>query len=139
MTEPATTLAILKAFTQHAARWLANLRRAGQDRQNRSLSAVNQVVSLARKTRAYARGVRAGQQDFRAEGDLAAAWSDLAFELRQLGLGTLAKKCDLSSRFWADPQQFPPGFLDEADIRFDSIERLARQIEASIVAGQRPA
>ena len=139
MTEPLTTLATSKELAQHVLRWLANLRRAGKDRQQQSLRAVHKVIVLARKTKAYSRGLQAGKQDFKAEAELAATWAELGFELKLLGLKALAKKCDVTSQYWADPQQLSPAFLAEADISFDSVERLARQLEVQIELGRQPA
>ncbi len=139
MPEPLTTLATSKELAQHVLKWLTNLRRAGRERQQQSLLAVHKVIALARRTKAYSRGVKAGQQDFKAEAELAATWADLGFELKRLGLKALAKKCDVTSRYWADPQQFSPAFLVEADISFDSVERLARQLEVQIEHGRPPA
>jgi hypothetical protein len=45
----------------------------------------------------------------------------------------------VTSQYWADPQQLSPAFLAEADISFDSVERLARQLEVQIELGRQPA
>ena len=138
MPEPLTTIAATKELAQHFFKWLTNLKRAGHERQQQSLLAVHKVFALARRTKAYSRGVRAGQQDFKAEAELAATWAELAFELKRLRLTALAKKCDVTSQYWADPQQLSPEFLAEADISFDSVERLARQLEVQIERGRAP-
>lgn len=125
-----------REVVSHVVKWLVNLKRAGEERQQQSFRAVNKVISLARKSRAYSRGLKAGKQDFNAEADLAANWSDLSLELTQLNLATLAKKCDLMSRYWADPEQLSPSFLAEADISFETVERLARDLTVQIKVGR---
>ena len=127
-----------KEVAGHVVKWLVNLKRAGEERQQQSLSALSKVVSLARKTMAYSRGLKAGKQDFNAEADIAAIWSDLSFELTQLKLHVLAKKCDLMSRYWADPEQFSPSFLAEADISFETVERLVRDLIMQLKLGRPP-
>lgn len=136
--EAASTVATAKAIAGHVGRWLANLRRAGDARRQQSLRAVNAAVSLLRQTQAYARGLKAGKQDFNMESRLAGSWADLSFELAQLKLPALAKKCDLMSRFWADPAAFPPAFLADADIGFAAVERLARELSVQIRLGKLP-
>ncbi|MFT3848765.1 MAG: hypothetical protein QM739_08800 [Propionivibrio sp.] len=135
--ETLTTPATAKEIASHVVKWLVNLNRAGEERKLQSLRAVNKVVSLARMTRAYARGLKVGEQDFNTEANLAGQWSELAFELKQLKLHALAKKCDLKSRYWADPEQFSPDFLAEADISFDTVERLAREMSVRIESGRK--
>lgn len=134
----AGALATAKGVASHVTKWLVNLKRANRERQEQSLRAVNMVTSLARRTRAYSRGIAAGQQNYSTEADLAASWSDVSFELELLGLSVLAKKCDLKSRYWADPQQFFSGSLAEADISFETVERLARELVVQIRLGKQP-
>ncbi len=134
--ETLTTPATAKEIASHVGRWLVNLRRASDERKLQSLRAVNKVVSLVRMTAAYSRGLKAGKQDFNTEAILAGQWSELAFELTQLKLDALAKKCDLKSRYWASPEQFSPGFLSDADISFDTVERLARDMSVQIKLGR---
>lgn len=136
--ETVATVATAKEIADHVGKWLVNLKRAGEERQLQSLRAVNKVVSLVRKTMAYSRGLKAGKQDFNTEADLAAEWSELSFELAQLKLHALAKKCDLMSRYWANPEQFSPAFLAEADISFETVERLARDLTIQIKLGKHP-
>ena len=135
--ESATAVDFAKALATHILKWLTNLNRAKRERQRESLKAVNKVVSLIRKTSAYSRGLRLGQQDFSAEAELAEDWSDLAHTLDELGLTALAKKCDLSGRYWADSTQFTPAFLSEADIGFQTMEKMARKLATQIKAGSK--
>lgn len=125
---------IAKSVATHILKWLTNLNRAKKERKRESLKAVNKVVSLIRKTTAYSRGLRVGQQDFGMEAMLAEDWSDLAHALSELKLIALAKKCDLNGRYWADSSQFTPEFLLQADISFDTIEKITRNLAAQINA-----
>lgn len=131
-------MATAKELAAHVIKWLVNLRRANRERQQQSLGAVNMVTSLARKTRAYSRGIAAGQRNYSTEAELAANWADVSFALERLGLSVLAKKCDLNSRYWADPQQFFSSSLAEADISFETVERLARDLSVQIRLGKQP-
>lgn len=129
--EAVGALQFSKDVATHILKWLTNLRRANKDRRRESLKAVNKIVALIRKTTAYSRGLRDGKQDFGTEAMLAEQWSDLAHDLAELKLVSLAKKCDLTGRFWADAAQFTPDFLTQADISFQSVERLARDLAIS--------
>ncbi len=118
----------LKTLLTHIARWLANLGRANDARKKASVSAVREVILVARRTAAYLRHVeQTGQQDVAPEQDLADRWTRLGFSMQDLGLAKLAKRCDIRGRAWADPSQFTPGFLEKADVSLESIERLAAQ------------
>lgn len=126
------TAATAKEIAAHVVRWLANLGRARTSRQRESLRAVNRVTALMRKTTAYRRGHSAGRQNFDTEAILAEQWSLLGHELQELGLMSLAKRCDVMGRYWADPATLSPEFLDQADISFQSVERLAAELAAKI-------
>ena len=121
-----------KEVVSHIVKWLVNLKRAGGERQQQSQHAVNRVASLVKKTLAYSRGLKLGKQDFVAEADLSGNWSDLSFELADLKLHALAKKCDVMSRYWSNPEQFPPGFLAEADISFETFSSVVRDLTIQI-------
>lgn len=126
------------ALAGHIAKWLANLNRAKEDRKRQSLLAVNKVVVLVRKTMVYSRALKQGSKDFNVESNLATEWSELAFELSNLKLDALAKKCDLKGRYWADPEGFSKDFLFEADISFQTVDRLARNISVKVKTGNLP-
>lgn len=118
----------LKTLLTHIVRWLANLGRANDERKKASVSAVRDVILVARRTATYLRHVeQTGQQDVKQEQDLAERWTKLGFSMQDLGLSKLAKRCDIRGRAWADPTQFTPEFLEKADVSLDSIERLAAQ------------
>ena len=123
----------LWALLRHLRQWLTNLRRAGIDRRRESRSALQAVVVAARGTRVYLRGLDAGNgRDHGRETELAETWTRLGFVLRDLGLGKLAKRCDLSGAYWTDPAQFDDDFLERADIGLERMERPARQMIADI-------
>ena len=127
------TQAGLWALLRHAGRWLANLRRAGQTRRLESREALRAVIKAARRTRSYVRHLKQQRNvDPEFEADLAELWTTLGFRLQDLGLGSLAKRCDIKGRYWADPAQFDPGFLVRADVSLERIERLARELLAEI-------
>lgn len=118
----------LKSLLTHIVRWLANLGRANDERKKVSVSAVREVILVARRTATYLRHVeQTGQQDVQQEQDLAERWTRLGFSMQDLGLAKLAKRCDIRGRAWADPAQFSAEFLEKADVSLESIERLATQ------------
>jgi len=123
----------LWALIKHLKSWLTNLRRAGDERKRQSIKALRAVIIAARNTRAYLRKMNdTGKQDHAEEAKLAQKWTELGFVMKDLGLGTLAKRCDITGRYWADPQQFEREFLDKADIGLERMEQLARQLVAEI-------
>jgi hypothetical protein len=118
----------LKTLLTHIVRWLANLGRANDARKQASITAVREVILVARRTATYLRHVeQTGQQDVKQEQDLAERWTKLGFSMQDLGLSKLAKRCDIRGRAWADPQQFTPEFMQKADVSLESIEKLATQ------------
>ena len=91
------------------------------------------MITAARRTRSYVRHLKRNQATrAQTEADLAELWTTLGFRLRDLGLGSLAKRCDIKGRFWADPAQFDPSFLARADVSLERIEQLARGLLAEI-------
>lgn len=118
----------LKNLLTHVVRWLANLGRANDERKKASITAVREVILVARRTATYLRHVeQTGQQDVKQEQDLAERWTRLGFSMQDLGLAKLAKRCDIRGRAWADPQQFSAEFMQKADVSLESIEKLATQ------------
>ena len=123
----------LWALIRHLRLWLTNLRRAGDERKRQSIKALRAVIVATRHTKAYLRKLsETAQQDHAEEARLAQKWTELGFVLQDLGLGALAKRCDITGRYWADPQQFECGFLDKADVGLARMEQLARQLVAEI-------
>lgn len=128
-----TTDISLWALIRHLKQWLVNLRRAGLERKRESVDALRGVILAARDTRAYLRKLKAdGRPDHAREARLSEVWTRLGFELRDLGLNGLAKRCDVSGRYWSDPAQFDAEFIERADIGLARMEQLARQTLAEI-------
>jgi len=123
----------LWALIKHLKLWLNNLRRAGDERKRQSIRALRAVITAARYTKAYLRKVSdTAKPDHAQEAKLAQKWTELGFVLKDLGLGALAKRCDITGRYWADPGQFERAFLDKADVGLARMEQLARQLVAEI-------
>ena len=117
----------LRSLLTHVLRWLANLRRAGAARRRESIAALREVILVARSTQVYLRS-RDGAPSVTAEQALSERWTELGFRLRDLRLGALAKRCDVSGRHWADPTALDADFLQRADVSLESMERLARRM-----------
>ena len=130
-----TTDISLWVLIRHLGQWLTNLSRAGKERKRQSIRALRGVILAARGTKAYLRKLKkTAEPDHAREAKLAEDWTRLGFELKDLGLGDLAKRCDVSGRYWADPEQFDTQFLDRADVGLARMEQLARQLVAEIEA-----
>jgi len=126
---------VLWELFRHLKSWLTNLQRAGDARKRESVEALRAVVVAARHTQTYLRRLRDhGEQDHTEEARLASMWTELGFRLGDLELTSLAKRCDISGRYWADPDQFEEDFLRKADIGLARMEQLARQMIAQIEA-----
>jgi len=124
---------LLRELFRHLGSWLANLQRAGGARKRESIDALRAVVVAARHTQAYLRQLRdSAQLNHREEARLAGMWTELGFRLKDLGLTNLAKRCDISGRYWADPERFDDDFLRKADVGLERMEQLARQMIAEI-------
>ena len=118
---------------RHLKRWLTNLRRAGEARRSQSIDALRAVIVAARQTQTYVRQLgNQGKADHDREAALSETWTELGFRLQDLGLRQLAKRCDIKGRYWADPEQFDPDFLNKADVGLSRMEQLARQMVAEI-------
>ena len=121
----------LWSLIRHAGSWLGNLRRAGQARLIQSRAALRGVIVASRRTRAYLRSVEeTGRKEHAQEAELSALWSELGFALQDLGLSKLAKRCDITGRYWSDPRIFDEAFLEKADIGLERMERLALELLA---------
>lgn len=132
MIEPLNPTA-LWALIKHASRWLINLSRAKNARRKASIVALRKVVIAARKTAVYVRQLKDTQnRHYATEAELAVLWTELSFALEDLHLNTLAKRCLISGKHWADPTQMDKDFLIKADIGLTRIEKLARGLLAEI-------
>lgn len=130
---PTLTASLLWDLFKHLRQWLVNLARAGEQRQRESIEALRAVTVAARATRAYLRRLAdTSKTDHAEEARLSEMWTGLGFKLQDLGLGALAKRCDITGRYWADPEGFDRDFLDKADVGLERMEQLARQLLAEI-------
>lgn len=122
---------LLWELFRHLRTWLANLHRASKARKRESIDALRAVVFAARHTRVYLRRLQdTATQDHAEEARLADMWTELGFRLTDLGLTRLARRCDISGRYWSDPAEFDDDFIEKADIRLDRMEYLAWQLIA---------
>lgn len=120
-------------LVKHLKQWLLNLRRASKERKVQSIRALRSVIVAARQTSTYVRQLKdTGKQSHQTEGQLAMKWTELGFELQDLGLNKLAKRCEINGRYWANPEQFDVSFLQKADIGLQRMEQLAKQLVAEI-------
>ncbi|MDF2178379.1 hypothetical protein P2G88_08955 [Aliiglaciecola sp. CAU 1673] len=118
---------------KHLKQWLTNLNRANEKRQAQSVAALRSVIVAARNTAIYLRQVQeTGKSCHNSEAKLSEHWTRLGFELTDLGLSKLAKRCDITGRFWAEPKQFDQDFLAKADVGLARMEQLARQMLAQV-------
>ena len=124
---------LLWELFRHLKTWLGNLQRASSERKREAIDALRAVVIAARHTQAYLRRLQdTATQDHAEEGRLAGMWTELGFRLTDLGLDKLAKRCDISGRYWADPQRFDDDFLARADVGLERMEQLARHMIAEV-------
>lgn len=116
-------------LVKHAGSWLINLRKAKQVRQRESIDALRKVVIAARRTAVYTRQLSdTGRPSHAVEAELATLWTELGFALDDLGLDKLAKRCKISGRHWADPDDMDKAFLEKADIGLARMEQLASEM-----------
>lgn len=110
----------------HLKKWLSNLSRAGEARKQASKQALREVIKAVRETTVYMRSPReGGDKSIDRERQLSLLWTELAFQLEDLGLHKLAKRCHITGQYWADPESLDEDFLKEAGARLTDIERLA--------------
>lgn len=123
------TARLLWEILKHVRSWLANLDRAGEARKRQSIEALRHTVTAARQTGVYIRQLEDSRtRDHALERQLAARWTELGFELQDLGMAGLAEKCQIRGRQWSDPVRHDRVFLAKADTSLERIERLALEI-----------
>jgi len=111
----------------HLKKWLSNLSRAGEARKQASRQALRDVIKAVRETTIYLRSLRqGGDKSIDRERELSLLWTELSFQLEDLGLHKLAKRSHITGQYWADPESLDQEFLQEAGVRLDDIEWLAR-------------
>jgi hypothetical protein len=120
---------LLWELIKHARSWLANLSRAGERRKRQSMAALRGIIIASRQTAVYLRQLEeSGRRDHEAERRLSTRWTELGFELEDLGITKLAKRCQIAGKHWSDPNHYDRDFLERADISLDRMERLATEI-----------
>lgn len=120
---------LLWEIFKHVRSWLANLDRASDERKRQSTRALRRIVTASRQTSVYLRQLEhTGVRDHAFERELATRWTELGFELEDLGLDKLAAKCQIEGKHWADPGQYERAFLAKADSSLDRMEQAALEI-----------
>lgn len=118
---------------KHLRRWLSNLNRANKERKKQSIESLRSVIIATRNTAIYLREISdAGKHSHSKEAKLSEQWTRLGFQLSDLGLTKLARRCEITGRYWSDPNQFDEEFLKKADISLERMEKLARQMVAEV-------
>ena len=123
----------LKDLLANLGRYLANLARAGAKRKVDSRKALEGVIRATRQTWVYLRALDDhGKRDYRKEERLTDTWTKLSFELRELGVTALAKRCDIAGGYWANPDKVSIEFLKKARARLKDLELEARTLLARL-------
>lgn len=114
---------------KHTKSWLSNLGRASGLRKKQSVKALRGVIKASRETAVYVRQLQeTGIQNHETEARLALSWTDLGFELQDIGITKLAKRCQIKGKHWADPNQYDDDFLQKADVSLERMEKMAHEI-----------
>ncbi|MGB0986127.1 MAG: hypothetical protein ACPGVL_02830 [Pseudoalteromonas spongiae] len=131
--DPVSTKALNELF-KHGSTWLVNLSRAKSARKSASVKALRKVITSSRETAVYIRQLNDtnNHRDHERERYLSMLWTELGFELEDLGINNLAKRCQIKGKHWSDPQHYHADFLQKADISLDRMERIAREVLAGI-------
>ena len=96
---------------KHTKSWLSNLGRASTLRKAQSVKAPRGVIKASRETAVYIRQLQeTGKQNHETEARLALIWTDLGFELQDIGITKLAKRCQIKGKHWANPSQYDDDF-----------------------------
>ena len=74
--------------------WLSNLKRASKVRKEESRQAVRSIITAARETSVYMREMSdTEKRNHGKEARLSTHWTTLGFQLQDLGIDKLAKRC----------------------------------------------
>ncbi|MBW2608258.1 MAG: hypothetical protein JRD05_11550 [Deltaproteobacteria bacterium] len=120
---------LLWEIFKHVRSWLANLNRAGDERKQQSIRALRDIISASRETAVYIRQMNDnGVRDHKTESHLSILWTELGFALEDIGIGKLAKRCQIKGKHWSNPKHYDEEFIKKADISLDRMERLSREI-----------
>lgn len=114
---------------KHVMSWLSNLKRANESRKKESISALRKVVLASRKTAVYIRKLNQDKvRNIDEEGELSLLWTELGFELEDLGLSKLSERCYLKGKHWENPETKNTKLLEKGDLSLDKIEAMATQL-----------
>jgi hypothetical protein len=118
---------------RHVRSWLANLDRAGKERKQQSIRALREVVIASRETAVYIRQMQdTDGRNHDTEAHLSVLWTALGFELQDIGIDKLAKRCQIKGKEWASPDHYDDDFLKKADVSLERMEKLANEILSQI-------
>lgn len=124
-------------LASHIKKWITNLKRAKEQRKNQSKQALRNVIKAAQQTTIYLRSMReTGDRSLEKEAQLALLWTDLSFELEDLHLLSLAKKCRLKGRYWADPETLNSALLKQAGLKLDDVEKQAAVLLHEVITNK---
>ena len=127
------TSVTLWVLFKNASSWLTNLKRASEARKVESRAAVRKIITASRETAVYIRRFNElGRSFHKTEARLSVLWTELGFELQNLGIEKLAKRCRIKGKYWSNPYHYEDEFIEKADISLDRMEQLAREILADI-------
>ena len=131
--DPVSTKALSELF-KHSSRWLVNLRRAKAVRKAASVKALRKVITSSRETAVYIRQLKdnGNNREHHTERHLSMLWTELGFDLEDLGIKNLAKRCQIKGKHWSNPDHYDDEFLEKADISLDRMEKIAREVLAEI-------
>lgn len=116
-------------LTKHTASWLSNLKRSKKERKKESVKALRKVVIASRKTSIYLRKLQASKTpSIGEEGELSLLWTELGFELKDLGLNKLSERCTIKGKHWENPEKTDPQLLAKTDVSLERLELLAEQM-----------
>lgn len=128
MIEVVTTISLWE-LTKHAGSWVVNLKRAKETRKKQSIAALQKVVISSRQTAIYLRQLHeTGERSLAKEGELAILWTELGFELEDLGVKKLARRCQIKGKHWENPTKSDKEFMQKADVSLERMERLAKEL-----------
>ncbi|WP_347369079.1 MULTISPECIES: hypothetical protein [Vibrio] len=132
MIEVVSTISMWE-LTKHAGSWLVNLKRAKDSRKKQSVAAIRKVITSSRKTAIYMRQLNLnGKRDIEKEGELAMLWTELGFELEDLGVKKLAERCSIKGKHWENPQESDKKYMQKADVSLERMEKIAKELLAEI-------
>lgn len=122
------TADILKGIFEVILDLLTSLDKESKGKKQSYRNALRKIIVTARETNVYIRSMKENDKNNHdTESRLSVLWTELGFELEDLGLGKLAKRCQIKGIYWADPNHYDSEFLKKADISLSRMEQLARQ------------